>query len=271
MLLTYAVVAGLVFLGLIYIADLSIRQSAVLSLLFASVLAYVEHLRPRTTSRFSPYYLIVAPKWFQILTDFKLLPSPEHWQTIETLIDQIPKADYCLLRDNIRFTVLYPENSVNRSLVYRNTLPFHGYFITKIDFVEDINPLSFAPDSDLMSIFGKDVPNLFVRSGPDGINLGIVLPAKYWEQMKASCPEPIRMKHEYATGQVELTLAIVPYREFDLYWEPLESLSKIRARIDEERKRFAWKTNKHDDIPELTINWPEVIEHTYFRVEHNTI
>jgi hypothetical protein len=275
----YLLIAGLLFCVLLYIADFSVRQSIVLAVLLALLAVYAAELSQVREFRFCPYSLSIKPNWFDILTDFKIVAKPEYWEILQKHINDSALTEYSLLRDNIIFTVIQSENTNTNRLVYRSTIPYHGYFLSHIDISEAINPISFERTKDFEAIYGKDVPRLFMSSGVDGYNLGITLPDKYWNEMKSNCPKPLHEKFEHAMGRVELTLAIIPYCEFDLYWEPLKSRStfyektipQMRQTRDEQRKRFGWKKKGHPDLPELTINWPDVIEHKYFTVEHGQI
>lgn len=275
----FVVLSGCFFLLLFYIGDFSTQQSILLAILLAILAVYVEYLSHGSKARFCPYYLDIAPNWFLILSDFRLLAKPEYWSKIEEYVEHAPKGAYCLLRDNIRITVLHPEDLTSRSMVYTSTVPHQGYFTTKVHFSEEINPLSFASDIPLLDVFGKQTPNFLVNSGPDGFRLAISIPDKFWSEIQNSCPKPDAINHQHATGTVELTLAVIPNSEFDLYWKPRSSqvsynmkiLPKLQAYIREQRKRFGWEAKKHEEIPELAINWPEVINHKYFEVRHNEI
>jgi hypothetical protein len=122
---------------------------------------------------------------------------------------------------------------------------------------------------------------LFVRCGADGYKLGIRVPSQWWNEVKASSPKPMKEDVDYPTGRVDLILAVMSYREFDVYWEPAvwsstfydKAAKEIRRRRDEQRGKLGWKTVEHDsDLgAELGIDWPESIEHKYFSVEHRAI
>ncbi len=104
----------------------------------------------------------------------------------------------------------------------------------------------------------------------DGYDLGIIVPAWWWDKVKARCPKPMKEDNYYLPGSVALILGTISYREFDLYWEPVEwpgalydeSAKQVvdrRDRRDDQRNRLGWKK----------VDWPhDKVEHKYFTVEH---
>jgi hypothetical protein len=278
LVLLYLAVAAVLSSAFLFIADFSVRQSLALALVLALFALWTDNALPRPRLKFNPYYVTVTPKWFELVTDFKIIAGPNEWQGIQEYCSSLDRTEYSVLRDNIRFTVLQSED-YDRQLLHRSTTPYHGYFSTKIDCEEDMNPLTLETDEHIERMFGKHVPGFFMKSGADGYNLGISVPDRWWDKVKASCPETLNVNQKHTTGMVELTLATIPYSEFDVYWWPTEydgsfydsALPRIRSRIDEQRKKCGWGTIKHSEIPELPIHYPDLIEHKYFTVEHRTI
>ncbi len=252
-----ALVAGFFYLILAYFGIFSTRQSVVMALLIVLLVWRIDTRASKPARRFSPYYLRVHANWYDLLIDFKLIGKPEDWQAIQKNFEGLPSTEY------------------SATLIYSNN---HRTFVSEVDFEEDMDPIRIEPTNRFGEPNKCDV-RFFMRFGRDGYNLGIRVPNRWWDQVKASCENPINEDNDYATGQVELFLATISYREFDLYWEPVEwsstfyekTAKRIRDRRDEERKKFAWKKVEHADIRELSIDWPESIEHKYFNVEHRAI
>jgi len=268
---------------LAYIGDFSMRQSIVLGALIAwlalcIVIAYVV-LRP--TRRFSPHYVRVDPNWYDLLSDFKLIDGLDAWHAVRKFSEERPAAEYCVVRSGICFMVVQQSEDFERALIYLNN---HRTFVSEVDLEEDVEPLRIGGTDEISRAMGEpskcDV-RLFVRCGADGYKLGIRVPSQWWNEVKASSPKPMEEDVDYPTGRVDLILAVMSYREFDLYWEPAvwsstfydKAAKEIRKRRDEQRGKLGWKTVEHDsDLgAELGIDWPESIEHKYFSVEHRAI
>jgi hypothetical protein len=277
----YLFAAGFFFLILVYFADFPMRQGFILVLMWASLTRAVELLARRPAGRFSPYYVRVDPNWYDLLMDFKLTSKPEDWQAIRKSFEESPSTEYRVLRNGICFTVVHQSEDFERTLIY---LDNHQTFVSEVDLQEELEPIRIEPEDKLEREFGrlnKSDVRLFVRFGGDGYNLGIRVPRRWWDKMKTSCPKPMEEHADHPTGQVDLVLATISYREFDLYWEPVQwsstfydkTAKQLRSRRDEQRTRFDWKTIEHDsDLgSELGIDWPESIEHKYFTVEHRAI
>jgi hypothetical protein len=274
----YFITAGEFYLILVYIADLSIRQSIVLALMIASLARGLKSAAAKPAMRFSPYYIRVYPNWYDLLIDFKLIDKPEEWHAIQKSFEALPPTDYRVLRSGVCFTVAHQSEDFERTLIYSDN---HRAFVSEVDFQEDAEPLRI----DRLNRFGKanrcDVRFFMKLGGREGYNLGIRVPSRWWERVKDSCPKPKKEDADYTTGQIDLILATISYREFDLYWEPVEwsntfydkTSKQIRARRDEHRQNLNWKTIEHDaDLGrELGIDWPESIEQKYFTVEHRGI
>ena len=115
----------------------------------------------------------------------------------------------------------------------------------------------------------------------------------WWDEVKASCPRPVREDHDPALGEIELILATISLWEFDPYWEPvvpwyvtagksveltMAAMEKLRktqeqkeALIDAERAKLGWRTSTWDYDPEVGVEWPETIVHKYFIVKHRHV
>ena len=225
--------------------------------------------------KFSPYFVRVYPKWFHLLLDYKLIGKPEEWHAIQESFEELPATEYRLLRDGICFMVVQKSEDFERTLIYSE---HHRSFASDINFEEAMKPIKLENEID-RTLQIEGYVRFFVRSGLDGYELGIKVPDWWWEEVGASCPSPMEEDKDYATGQVKLTLAIISYREFDLYWDPVEwsssfykkTTKQIEARRDAQREKLGWEAKEHPDIPELRIDWPDSIKHKYFKVEHGTI
>jgi hypothetical protein len=270
----YVCVTAFLYLIFAYLADLSFRQSLVLAIVLAALLAYLErgigNAMPKACWKFRPYYVWVSPKWSDLLTDFKLIGRPEEWPEIEKAVRQEPLTEYRVLRSGIRFTIVRESSDLQESLIYWDN---DRRFVSEVGFGQEISPIK-TTHGDVL---------LIVRFQGDGYALGIYVPIPWWEEVKTSCPKPLEEFIDSGRGRIELILTTVSDREFDVYREPVwnrrHSIDKgrgwweqIEATRAEQRNKFGWKKVEHPEIPELGhVDWPESLEHKYFNLEHHEI
>lgn len=251
------------------------RQSIVLALLMASLARGIEKVAAKPARRFSPYCVRVYPNWYELVTDFKLIAKPEEWDAIQQSIEELPSTEYCVLRNGICFTIVHQSEDFARALIYSDN---HRVFVSEVDFEEDMEPIKVEREHRIPTLRRYNV-RFFIKFGEEGYNLGIRVPDWWWDEVRASCAKPMKEDKDYPTGQVKLILTTISDREFDPYWEPVEwsstfykkTAKQIRDRRDQQRQKFGWKTVERPDLPELSIDWPESIEHKYFNVEHRGI
>ena len=279
----YVLATGFFYLILAYIADFSTRQSIILAVLIAwlALCIVVTYALLKPARRFSPHYVRVDPNWYDLLNDFKLINAIDAWPAVRKFSEELPANEYSVVRSGVCFTVVQQSEDFERTLIYSNN---HRTFVSEVDLEENVEPLRIGGTDDISRAMGEpskcDVC-LFVRFGADGYKLGIRVPSRWWNEVKALCPKPMDEDADYPTGRVNLILAIISWREFDLYWEPAvwsstffeKTAKEIRKRRDEQRSKLGWKTIEHDaDLgAELGIDWPESIEHKYFSIEHRAI
>jgi hypothetical protein len=267
-------------------ADFSLRQSIVLGL----TLAWLAHVARNSVSkpalRFFPYRVWVRPNWFQILTDFKLIGTPEEWGPIQQSLSS--STDYRILRNGFSFTVVQDSGDFEGRLIYRND---HGTFRRQVDVWEDMTPITGEPVDDviLSRDFGRH-PIFVMDSGylelPShvltGYKLGFRVKKSWWTKVKHSCPPPFGEKEHESTGEVEITLAMISYSEFDTYWGLPENregeaeyffktLPQMRKSRDKHREILAWSEEKHQGYFTPDGGWPVSLHHKYFEVEHRAI
>jgi len=185
----------------------------------------------------------VDPNWYELLSDFKLIDGLDAWETVRKFSEELSAAEYSVVRSGVCFMVVQQSDDFERTLIYLNN---HRTFVTEVDLEEDVEPLRVAGTDKISRAMGKpskcDV-RLFVRFGADGYKLGIRVPSRWWNEVKALCPKPMDEDADYPTGRVDLILAIISWREFDLYWEPAVWSStffdKTAKEIRETKRRAA--------------------------------
>ena len=196
----YLFAAGCFYLILVYIADFSTRQSIVLAALIAWLalgiaIAYVV-LKP--ARKFSPYYVRVDANWYDLLIDFKLIDNPDAWHALQKSIKELPPTEYSVVRGGICFTVVHQSEDFERTLIY---LDNHRTFVSEVDLREDVEPLRIE-STDRFGQPNKCDVHLFVRFGGDGYKLGMRVPGWWWNEVKASCPKPMKEVAHHPTGQI---------------------------------------------------------------------
>lgn len=215
--------------------------------------------------------------WYDLLLDFKLISKPEEWHTLRESFETLPSTEYRVLRNGFCFTIVNQSEDFERTLIYAN---HHQAFVSEVDFQAELDGVRAEPEGEFDRAFrrlSKSDVHVFLKFGGEGCNLGLRVPSSWWDRMKGSCPRPLKEDQDHPCGRVNLVLAVISYREFDLYWEREwnskfeKTVTEIRSRRDEERRKFGWKTTTHEYDSELAIDWPESIEHKYFDVEHRAI
>lgn len=263
--------AGLVFLLCEYVADFPLRQSAVLALLVGAILYALRQNANKPLVRFSPYDVFIRPTWSRLLIDYKLVANPEDWQFIELSLSKQPTSTQSVLRDVVHFTVVQQSDDFERTLIYWH---HDNSFASEVEFEQYLPQIS-AKREVLDPILGDYDFYFFARWGTDGYNLGLVVSDSWWHSKKTLCPKPLTEIKRHLTGQVELVLATIPYREFDVYWQSVQWDSTynetVSKRRDGYRSKFAWAAMEQDDDPELALDPPNVLYHKYFELQHRAV
>jgi hypothetical protein len=256
-------------LALVFVGGFPMRQGIVLGLLLAWLAFGIGKAAVKPARRFTPYWVRVSPNWYQILSDFALVGSPEEWRSIREAVR--PCADYSVLRDGVLFTVLQHSEDWTQDLVFWNQ---HQSFGSELRFREDMSPIQFERKDPA----GGHIPAYLFMKPYGQYNMGIEVRDWWWDKVKGSCATPLSVETNPMTGTVELTLATLSLNEFDFYWAPvnwtdeyvLKTKPQIRQRRDEQGLALGWIA-KDLRIPELSVRVPVYIEHKYFVVEHREI
>ena len=270
--------------ALIFFGDFRLRQGIVLGLMLAWLAHHLGRTVAKPTQVFTPYRVWVRPNWFKIATDFRLL-RPEEWGSVPAAVAS--STGYSVARDGLRFTVVQQSEDLKNTLIFQDSYPS---FACEVDFERSMESirLPFDPNANLDLLREPHAVLFFMKLGRGrelpGYDLGICVPLRWWDSVKNSCPQPIRENPLEQTGQIEITLATLSYREFDSYWKPADAdeegrekyifktLPQQMKRRDEQRLALGWTADKHggeDFIPYR--GWPEFLHHRYFDFEHRAI
>jgi hypothetical protein len=254
-------------------AGFQMKQSIVLALILTWIGSSIGSAAPKETVRFSPHFVRVRPKWYQILMDYKILKSDE-WEDFQERMDAAKLPEDHIFRAGVHFTVVHQSADGECLLVYRG--PSLG-FVGKIDWIMDLTPARFGlrDDKYLRLTESSDV-DFFIKQSADGYGIGIRVPFEWWQTVKALCPAPVFEERDHPCGAVDLAIAVIPFAEFRVYWEAIDYdskfVDKIWNAVNAAREKFNWKyEDQNDQIPELQIEWPTVIVNKYFEVDHALI
>ena len=262
----------IVYLVLSYAAQVPARQSVVLALFFGILFQSVNHAAAKPILRFMPYWVSVVPKWYAILADFKLLQDPGDWPAVRDSSESVERWRFSIFRDALWFSVVHQSADGEQTLIYLNS---YKSFTSEVDLMEDLDIISIIDEKEGYHLLRKEKVGFFAKYGGSGYELGLELPDWWWDKNKASCPSVVSEKKEYMFGTVRVVLAVVPYREFDTYWQPVDwskgFMDRVNKTQEEHRKKFGWVVDKGKDALELPIYWPTEINNKYFTVQHREL
>ncbi len=226
---------------------------------------------------FSPYRVIISPKFDVLLLDYKLLKNVEEYDQICSLWQ---KKDQKL----IAFTVLQHQANGD-SLVYSDA---YHYFQSDKKFDEPIEALVFKAvmDKEHDELYLRDptvLPNERLTSPSFYFKhneLGLDVREDWWKKVCAENPatEFIKTKVDYngITGSAELTIARLPHMAFTIFragrrnYRNYKQIDKLWEVIDKELALEGWERHKPHPDAEVRDPWIR-IEHRYFRVQYREI
>jgi hypothetical protein len=254
---------------LVFLANFSLRQSVVLAVVIVLLGHDVMNMSPKPNFRFSPYWTYVVPNWRAILCDYKLYRDEDEWREVQSVMSALAEANKTTVDYNFGFyyTTIRAESPEHPMLVYRD-----NSFRSSVDYWSYLKPFSRNPWPDSLEPLGALA--LFMKLGSNGgFDLGIQVPSNWWEKLKPLCPTPLAERFDYACGCVNLTIAVLPYAEFGMYWDPIEydngaHADSVWAQIAETRRQHNWAEAAKEEDFHFTRHR---IMHRYFSVEHRPI
>ncbi len=98
------------------------------------------------------------------ITDFKLIGEAEEWRVILEAFDELPSADYRVLRNGIYFTVAQQSEDLERTLIYSDN---HRAFVSKVDFWELMTPIKLRREAQFSELQAYHV-RFFMKFGGAG-------------------------------------------------------------------------------------------------------
>lgn len=201
---------------------------------------------------FLPYWVRVDPKWHEILSDFKLIATSDDWERVKTAV-------YGVLPYGFSFTVL--QQSEENQLIFCPDP--RGQFLSEVRFCHEICPIEFDQAPKKLRVF--------MEWRGDGYDVGIIVPEKWWDTVKADCPKPMEEDSREMWYEAKLTLARISRAEFSWYRQP-----QCGEDDGYEDRYEAWSDgviSKRDEF-RAKLGWVEgtySLAHKYFEIQHKQI
>lgn len=269
-----------IWAGVCLIGDFSWRQGLVIAVLFCSLYLLHEIQMGKQKVPLRPFFVWVKPNWYELLSDYGLVKSPEEFDRIYQQSAKVPSYEFDVFRSGIRFTFL------NRELVYWNG---REQFTRRADLVFPLDEIKIdsphgrrrqIEDPEERKASGQFSPRIYMKERGGFYQLGIQVETDWWKQIKSAghirdAVAATKASDDYEIGMTDLTLATIPPEEFsflyecnpDYYWKHFDQIQK---RLNATRDKLGWK---EDEIfrrlqDETFRRQPTRLEHKYFVVEH---
>jgi hypothetical protein len=263
-LLKSFVTTVLLGLGLYYLAGFSLRQSAALVILFWLFQFLINDIwiAMSEEKNHGRFLVFIQPNWYQILLDHGLIDGKSDWLQIMERVDEVPRSEYCALRDGIAFTVL------DKDLFYLNN---ERKFVQKIHLDIEVQEIKIPrPNSSLgepfsPSITVEEIPSFTVGNPTcwDGYEFGLVTPESMKSNLFKGWQEPIKLAF----------LTVLEFGGYEI--RPLGWYTHSKAWRQQQEARTksleenGWKrAEKEDGLGRKTSSR---VEHRYFMVSHSGI
>jgi hypothetical protein len=276
------IVFGLSFLLFRWVSFTTLQSLLLAALVEAGFEAYLTlNAKATTEEYFSPYTVIVCPKFDQILLDYKILKNDDE---VRQLYDLWRKKDQRL----IGFTVLKLRPSGDW-LIYHDQ---DRCFLGSVDFEEPIQAIAFsggvfdrARERNTVYLrdptnpeigFATDSPQFYFRQSSGGYELGLKVPHDWWTKICDQNPSAEFRKakadtdHRFGTTRVPvITVPHIAFGLFRLRYDDYENSRKLWDAIDEVLPKFGWTRVKHEDS-EISDPWIR-LESKYFDLQYKEI
>jgi hypothetical protein len=213
---------------------------------------------------FEPYYVRIIPNWTQILADYTTAKNDEDWLKFVAWCGrtELPGAWYSVLRNDKDGVLIYRGSELGFSTTFN-----WSYEVKKREWLgarkAETSPEGFPDSMDFL-----------VKQKFDVIQLGLSVRSDWWKTSSRHCPDPVETHEEHMFGTVQVVLAQLPLREFDLYWNEVDykikNVDKTWESVRENRKKYGWEEmEKYRDVPSSLQ--PITIKNKYFEVQHHSI
>ena len=286
---------GIAFYAARYIVSFSLPQAVFLTLVAAAI--EMRYLRHRAAGRFQPFSFTISPKYGKILTDAGLLADEAELGDFLRAKDMDGSAlargvEGVVLSynpDSPAHTVVWlPSRSSSKSDTEENPISTP----TRIDFSTAIKHTLARIDLDLLGLplalkypaGCRTVDSLTahceIKPGRHGFHIMMRINDQWWKARWAECPTGKPSFSEYRDpfefpdapnerlANVELTVAVIPYTEFQCFYRWRFTLDVSARRRRKALRGLNWKADEYDPS---RWNQFRTIEHAYVTVYHEPV
>ena len=271
-----------VYLGFRLLGEFSARQSGLLAALAWLGFGLYQNLSAsqRPAQTFSPFCVSICPNWLVLLKDFGLISSDKEYDLLREEVDRTPTGTYNVFRSGIFFTVIAPPSSdgLLPGLTYSGN---HKTFVTRVEISEGILQVDRDNyDGRRSHPFFKhplysNLPELFFRWGTGGYEIELEVQSDWWDEVSKSGKSGVLAKpkpdKDYACGTTRLTVAVLPYSEFEWYYRNVDykEIERLQATLDSELNARGWR-RQVETHSEVRDPWSR-IDHKYVAVAHREV
>ena len=278
--LNYAVLSVLLFFLFRWL-DFSVLQSFALAALVG--IGYDAHktvsFRARAAESFSPYRVVVEPKFAELLVDYRLLKDSGQVDSLHALWEKKEQKLIC-------FTVLTLRASWEW-LIYSDT---DKYFLSEMDLEEPFVGIAFRTSYGELgdSVFLRDPtepddrfhrrsPSFYFRQSMGDFEVGLKVPDSWWRETCGAHPNEAFAKTQASynsiIGEARLTIAKIPFPAFALFHIDGGDYRQVESAwgaMDGQLASSGWKRHERDPADQPSDPWIR-IENKYFHVRYTEI
>jgi hypothetical protein len=265
-----------------YAGEFSTAQSVVLTVVSWLGYGLYEKLQlsHKTVDVFTPFYVSFLPKWYELLSDFKLIRGKDDWERLCEGANKLPKSTFNVFREGFSFTVIRPPSS-------EGLLPGLSFWNNEKIFLNDLELEAAIVKTEGMGFrhgqkhdffdhpSWSTLPRMVFKWGDGGYEIGLEVQMEWWDERCKSgdVKELANLKQDkdHMCGTTRVVVATLPYSEFEAYYRAnnYEKLKKLQDEWDKQLVAKGWQRTVEGDS-EIPDPWSR-IEHKYFSVAYRSI
>jgi|SRR5271166_2509026 len=212
--LKFALYVLLLWALFFYVFDFSKLQGFGLALVIMIAIDVAASRRGPAKTTFRPHQVRFATHLHPMLLDLGLVKSDEEYTTVAgEPRPWIPWSDNHVFHHWIRAYVLShdPSKDARAELVH---FPELGSYSNRLEITLKIESIRRAGQ------FSGWSPELFVRLGMEGYDIGINVNEHWWKENKSTVAPGVVLEErtEYNVGRVRLVMAVFPYQAFHEFY-----------------------------------------------------
>jgi|ERR1700722_18991497 len=263
-----------------YAGDFSTAQSVALTVVAWLGYGLYEKLRlsHKTEDVFTPFCVSFFPKWYELLSDLKLIRQDDDWKRLTDTVAKIPKSTFSLYRQGFSFTVIRPPTS-------NGLLPGLAFWNNEKIFLNDLELEASIVETEDKSIFRLEkhelfdhpswsgLPRIVFKSGNGGYEIRLEVHMDWWKERCASGEMKelanLKQHEDHTCGTTQVVVATLPYSEFAVFYRDTDYAESLQNKRDKQLAAKGWQ-RKADRDSEIRNLW-STVEHKYFSVSYRSI